>query len=1363
MKKQTAKIVTLLLTIVCAVCLAMGLAGCKTPGSSNGNNAAETKYDAIYDAYAEVVGNDALGHDEWYEVYMDSIDKVELGEFQVESYSLVTDNGKNYVEFVIGNKIYLLDLSGSDFTQNVAFVLTVTKKNGDVVGDVNLDIYNVSTGKTWRTDKTASDGTVRIYVPAADSNTYGVKVSATGNSSSLYSIPEGAEPTFSVSSQSTSVSVVLDQVITYVLQVRDALGSGIQNVALGVYRTDGGSDVEIAYGVTGASGNLTLFLVLEEGATYVIKIRDVEDALPEGYHAEEEEYSLDLVGRVTRITLVKGEQNYDFNVEAEEEITAQETGLPTHQPIAIEANSDLETFMHKDEDGYYMLDSLGTYSTLYVALDYPLAQVMGKNVTIYDLLQDNDNAYLFVKKVPHTSDGLTEDEAILENIWDRYIYTDMLLEYCKNANPDGLYPLNNDLLGFLKACAYLFNGYTGADTDWQLAVVYYDGPVLGLGPDAAMANVNVAANGTGISSTAIKLRSGLPTGLYSLKLFTTASWSSKSNYFVKVDSHYYPLYYGALKGETGSKHYEVIIYLTEGVDTQILVCMAYSYSAITVTSVQLDKWTENEDTVLTQPTNEITTTGEYEFALLPEGFYYYDLAVRLPERMYYSYTVELAEELPAGVSSVTMYSIYYGANNNGNGVVLPTDTTSFASKSLTSTSDSYSKSISTVFAANLMAPGIYFTYSGTDIITIKVKVTISLARININYDAGEGSGTIASATSQIVGNSYTLSSGVEMYKDDYILVGWLDPVSGTVYALGEIITLPDYDLNLVAQWKLDQRKKVDDELSVGNSVTTDYSSDYTTIEIPFGVLTEGNYLLIADFGANIGDVVAVNISGRSVSLLFSEERSTMGHYVYIMFVSLSADDRAITFNVSSEVSTTLSVSLGQPAVELKAGETTAVPFGPYGQTADEAYKITFGSSVEAGSSYKLTVSAYPGAAFVTFIATFSEGITSSQKNLGISVSSATYLTTTITLPADLDGAYLTLWARAASSGLTSFTIVNIKLEKVYTVSYVLGEDSTGSISDTATYNDGDTVTVKTNVPTNPDGIFKGWSLNGESVYNEAHESEYLHGGDTTTVNGKNVVLTAVWQYYNFSKANLGLGEEKKAEHVEFNSDEYYATRISLSEVLEGDYLLTFDFGSNDVGSRIAYYIGRSTTVINLVRSAKSTDEHHIYISYLSLAKTDKFLDFKPENISETVTATVIIEEFEIYEIQANGNWYDVPYSVWGSNYRPATTFSVNVNITEAGKYKITLKNDTGIEYDDDVYLYIGDNMGLDADSGRITFAFDSETDPNITDHTKNGVTDIENSFEFEAGLTMIIVSAFGNNKLYNKAFNFLQIKLEKID
>ena len=1361
MKKYTAKIITLLLTIVLAVCLAFGISGCKGRNKPTGStdDASDAIYDAIYEAYIAVLDEGAMDKTEWYSVYKDAIDAANLGDdFEIEGAVL---DGDDYVVFTFGNsKYYRLTINGSDFLECVQFTITTKDASDALLKGVNLDIYYTSGEErvVWRTVQTSTDGSVKLYVPVSDTKTYAVKVSAKGNSSSMYSIPEGEEPTFSVSSQSTSISIVLDKIITYVVQVRDALGSGIQNVALGVYRTDGGSDVEIAYGVTGASGNLTLFLVLKEGATYVIKIRDVEDALPAGYHAEEEEYSLDLVGRVTRITLVKSEQNYDFNVEAEEEITAQETGLPTHQPIAIEANSDLETFMHKDEDGYYTLDSLGTYSTLYVALDYPLAQVMGKKVTIYDLLQDNDNAYLFVKKVPHTSDGLTEDEAILENIWDRYIYTDMLLEYCRNANPDGLYPLNDDLLGFLKACAYLFNGYTGADTDWQLAVVYYNGPVLGLGPDAAMANVKIAAKGSGIGSAALKLRSDLPTGMYSLKLFTTnATWESSGNYFVTVDTHYYPLTIGSLKTGDAGKYYEVIVYLREGVDTQISFNVAYSYTATTVTSIQLDKWTEEEDTVVDLSFEEITKTGEYEFVLLPEGFYYYDLALRLPERTYYKYTIELAEELPAGVSSVTMYSVYCGATKSGNNVAQPTNSTLFASKVMSSLSDSYSKSItSNITAANLMAPGIYFTYSGTEILKIKVKVTIELTKIDINYDAGEGGGSIAPATAQTVGATYTLSLGDGMYKDDYVLVGWLDPVSGNIYAPGATITLPDYDLNLVAQWKVEQRKEVDKELSLGGSVTTDYSSDYTTIQIPFATLAEGNYLIVADFGANLGDFVTVTISGKAVFLLFSEERSSEGHYVYIMFVSLNADDKAISFGVSDNISTTLTVSLGQPAIELEAGETTAVPFGPYGQTAADAYKITFGSSVEAGSTYKLTVSAYPGAKFVAFTATFSDGITSSNKSLGLTISSATYLTTNITLTADIDGAYLTLWAKAASSGLTSFTIVNITLEKVYTVSYELGEDSTGSVSDTATYKDGDTVTVKTNVPTNPDGVFKGWSLNGESVYNEEHESEYLHGGDTTTINGADVVFTAVWQYYNFSEANLGLGEEKKAENVEFNSDKYYATRITFSEVLEaGKYIITFDFGSNEIDNRLPYYIGRNTTVTNLIRSIKSTDDHNIYISYLSISGTDKFLDFKPIYVSETVTATITLVKYEVYEIQADGEWQDVPFNAQNTNL-----FRVKVNLAEAGKYKIALKNNTGLNDPEYVYVYIGGT----GTSNRLMLKFENGVADVAGTTGSSGFQEITNEWNFSSGETEIYVSAYGfDTSTYNQPFNLFQIKLEKID
>lgn len=1331
MKKHTAKIVTLLLTIVFAVCLAMGLAGCNSCSSDNGNYATETKYDAIYDAYAEVVGNDALSHDEWYGAYMDSIDEVELGEFQIESATLVTDNGKNYVEFVIDGKIYLLDLDGNDFTQSVVFVLTVTKKNGDAVGDVNLDIYNVSTGKTWRTDKTASDGTVKLYVPAADSNTYGVKVSATGNSNLSYSIPEGEEPTFSISSENTEVSVVLEELVTYVIQVRDAVNGPIQGAALGVYKIDGESSVEIAFGVSGVSGNITFFLTLEEGAIYAIRFRDIEDAIPEGFHSEQDEFELNLTTKVTRIVLLKDKKTYDSKISAQNTIIDQEDADPKYQPAPIEVNPDLETYMRKDENGYYVLDSLGTYSTLYVALDYPLAQVMGKKVSIYDLLKDSENEYLFVKEVPYTEGGITEEEAILANTWTRYIYTDMLIEYCEKLNSDGVYPLNDDLLGFLKACSYLFNGYTGADTDWQLAVVYYDGPKLGVGEGAVSSTVRL--NGDTIINVAI--RNDIPAGLYNIKFVTSNSVMNGSPICYIIDGYRYDF---ATTKTSGAYAGKTPIYLHPGIDT-IGLYYTYFYGTMPSGYIQIDPY---NDTVfpIEIPEEGITEAGEYEVPLVPTAVKNSGLAVRLPNRLGYKYTVELLE-LPEGVTSVTL-NVPYSTGQYTKDNWPSSDTVATATMNKVGATKTYTVVDSVTTAKPWANPGIYFTYSGSEITTIKVKITIELTQIDITYSAGEGVGVVAGATGQKAGALYALASAEEMTKPGYIFAGWKDEVSGNVYYAGEVITLPGYNLNLVAQWRKEAPYVAEGTLDTTNSVTAVHNSSlYSLTQINLSQL-DGGYLLIVDFGANNpGDYVRVYVGDTLVRLVRDAVRSGEDGNVYIGYIELGSSVKSIIFptEVVTEFSATITVSLTKSDAVLQLDEEVLVPFGSYGITEEDAWKITLGNTVLPNQQYTLTYIPYDAAH--TFTATFS-GITNANKSFGNSTSTSnTYRVAQITVGDDVAMAYIYLASKTASD--TYYSIAYLKLEIVYSVTYVLGEGATGGPSALNYQADGTEVTIGTATPTRLDYTFEGWSLDGESVYDESHAESYLHGGDKVTIKGANIVLTAVWKAKTINTVALGVGDANKAENVKFNLTTYNGgTRLTLATVPAGKYIITAEFDT-DLNKVIAYSLSRNKDLQFVQIDELNSESKYVYYTYIYLAEagTNDYLHFE---LSTASNATFTLKAYN--ETLTIGNNYNIiPFNRYGT--ADGAMFRMKIaSGMDGATYKIEGKNYTALSNPSSVKISFTNDTGETLGTENLSL---------FSSGSLNTVT-------IPQGATYGTITAYSNSTSYDKEYTCLGVKLTRL-
>ncbi|MCH5148341.1 MAG: InlB B-repeat-containing protein [Clostridiales bacterium] len=1254
--KKGKRILIAILTMLCVVAAVLGIVGCN--GSCNGNGGGNNKYDGLYNAYVRALEDgEALSHDDWYATYKDAIDNANIGSnYTIDTAEAVTDNGVEYVEYLFTNgKIYRLTVEGSDFDEYVVFALAAKFDDGQEATNTYLDIYyeNGEDRVVWRTIKLDEDGKFNLYVPVKDTKTYGVRVSATGNSNQVGGIPVGEEPTFNVESEK-SVEITLYEPVEYRVVVEDVLGNPLAGAEVGIYYDDADNKSVIVRTVTGATGTLTAYFVVKEGSSYVIKL----SALPPAYAAEEESYPLNFNVGITTIVLLKTGVTTDIDVAVPANIAQQAEGDIRYTPANVSLTTPAEPYRQGKDN--YTLGSSG--AQLFVQLTKVKAGVHTSK-SILELITEDESYFNAVHL--HIEEGQSEEDALIENVWDRYIYGKMLKAYADKVNSDGLYALTDELYEFIKDCASLFAGATGSEKDYLNALMYYNGPALALGADGS---ISVPVQPNLGPATRVQVKAGMPGGYYKLSVKRPGNASGVS----------YRITYDGTEFTIGYNKSSVTIYFKSNFSTFDITSDATGYIGVHSVQLTLELSSETGDYDLVK---SIDKSGEYYLALYPksiaDGISYHGdtYNTKLPVRGYYTYTIDVLEA-PEGVN---VFGNFYVCDDD-----LPISVTWKRNISLEGsvTQRTYYSGLS----ANIQARpcfNLYYTvgedYEGAEdaVLVVKVSFTLRLDKINITYSGGTGAtGSMTGSNNVTVGTTYVLV-GNAFTNGNLKFAGWLEPVSGNVYKEGESITLPSYDLNFVALWREPTVNAVDEKLGTSKPLTISIdTARYTSTIVNFDTdeVVAGRYTLKADFGtATFGNAVQVEIGGKALSMIISKEFSTEGHNVYILHFALTSDkvkvdgedgetevellkETTVTF-ITASGSTTYNITLNLSAytgsvLEVDDSGIEAVVNAYYstGTTvinATTAFTFTFGESVQAGTKYRLFLQNYSG---VTVLIYFYTGRgTATVSSTSISMNAGASGVTDYTAPADLEGIelYIRVYSNSSTYTVHAGKMLGVRLANSYSYSYDKNDngESTGSVGGSASRAAGEIVSLPSNTSSyklkRPDYEFMGYTIDPDfTEYNP--DETYLQLGTTFEMPARDVVIKAVWRKLVYNQAQLGVGEEGKVTNFVLSSD-YEGGRVFLKdEVKAGTYIITLEL-DHDLGSILNagypsimyfYFNSPSTNNVYLDRDDTASSEgHYVYKAIMVVNEGEgRYFHFYQKPADET-KVTLLLEEYDLKKIE----------------------------------------------------------------------------------------------------------------------------------
>lgn len=1295
--KTGKKILIAILAMLCVAAAVVGIVGCnnKTPTTQP-----ETKYDAIYNAYVEVLneeGEDAMGHDEWYDAYMSSIDAAQIGEdFEIEEYFFVTDNSADYVEYVFTNgKIYRLSLAGNNFIEYVVFTINTKDDEGASLGGVNLDIYNVSNGSVWRTIQTgAQTYSFKLYVPAKDPNTYGIKVSSVNDHNHTFGIPVGDEPTFTVSSAKT-IEVELSTPIVYMVRTTNTLDIPIGGVAVGIYYNDEDNTAEIASGVTGNTGTLTVYLVVKPGSHYIVKFQDVEDAIPFGFYCNNEEFELDFEYNITTIQLLKHISYIDHVVtDYATEIAQEQDGDVKYdpEPVALNAGAALE----KLANGTYTLDG----RAVYVALDMLVERVHAEK-SIFEIVNEEESEIFFAGLALHYEEGQTDEEAAVENVFDRFSYVDMLKAYGAKVNAEGLYLLNDDLLAFVKNCAYLFAGATGAETDWMLPLMQYEGPKLAPGTDGQLEGVRMPGTNSAGVTISVGLKRNITAGYYVI----IAHSNSALNYLA-----------------FGSGSYNTSYRLTNMTDKTVGDNSKYTYNYgyylyidSSITSVSyVNEWGNYTFTLElvflsdVQLPEQITESGEYVLPIIPNTYtrgsitnntFNDSLGTKLLQRGYYSYTIEVlewpavyeGEELSTEITSVSYAKLHYTGSTTSSNITLTKTGTSSNDGNITSSS---------VTAANTPRILFYYatsTYGNLGVLTIKVRLTLALTRVNITYDKGVTeedevpvTGTTASQSNQVVGATITLKDN-GFKKEGYVFAGWQDE-EGNVYEGGASFVVPGHDVKLTALWAKEVIKEVEN-LGTEKDLTVELDPEkYTTVTIGFDKDVEaGAYVLTLDFGADyLGAKLVATLGSKTVHLVYSSELSTGEHNIYLGYLYIESHEEQVEVEGEGEGEEpeepvtvtvfdklTLSITIFEKAytakftlkayepVALKLDKDSEVAFNYYGK---DVFTFVFDETVQPSTAYRIVITNISDVAMGIW---FYNG-TAQLFSTGTVAAGGVYAYS-YTTPESLED--MVLHVRASSSSSYGwYSVVGIKIASTFSVTYDFNDNGdperTGTLP-TVSPNlraEGEQITISTTKPVRPDYEFMGWSADPDFEEYDPEET-YLQGNDIFVMPYKAVVFKAVWRSLVYFETEIGAGSANKAT-VEFDSAKYEGTRVTLKDgTSAGAYNITLE-SDTALGETITYNTGRNAFGRLTFKEYSMSTGKYVYTGTVVIAEAKPFLHF---NITteKTVNATVTLEEYTKKALKA-GEEVDVIINAYGATGDYISKFALDASV-DAANYQIKIE------------------------------------------------------------------------------------------
>ena len=1288
MKKHTAKIITMLLTIVFAVCLAMGLAGCSSCSGCNDDYATETKYDAIYDAYAEVLEEDALSKTEWYSVYKDAIDAANLEEgFEVNGAVL---DGDDYVVFTFGDgKLYRLSINGSDFLECVQFTLTTKDTDDALLKGVNLDIYYTDNGErvVWRTVKTdATTGTFLLYLPVSDTKTYGIQVSSTGDHNHTYGVAE--DVTFTASASDKHITVVLAEVTTYMVRVENSIGNPIAGVAIGIYHNDADNKTAIAEAVTGASGTLTAYFVVKQNAKYVIKFQNVANAIPAGYTASAEAYELDFSTKVTVIVLEMNRKVQNVDATYSSNIAREFDNNDMRYDYAELA---LNAKVSQSGNSYYV----GT-AKIFIALDKLIPRMNGTN-TIVEIANEDDK-YFVVEKL-HIEPGQSEEEALIANIYDNVNYTNLIKAYGAKVNSDGVYALNNDLYSFLTDCAHLLSGATGDKTDENLPLVYLDGPVLSAGE----AGIYEDAVIPGYTADPLTVR--LRTHTAGFFKFTITGGDPVGRYFVIVNGSDIPM---TADGENVS----AIVYLPEEITTvQFHSDLAYE-TTVTISLTQTASGSVTAPDILDED-------GEYTFPVYPadvvkEVYFTSNYFTTLRERQHYHYTMEILE-CPEDIELMGRFYIVDDSGTSGrvSHVNMPI---SVDEPMVNYVYLDYKVGDSAMIYNKL--PRLLFFHEGYDFRTVKVKFTFKNDSVNYFFERGEGDQGKYSSYFNLIDTYVSLSipakgflpdgaqeflktetipgtDGQEPTVINYILVGWLDEEDGAFYPYGSTILVPDinHDVTLVAQWKKPVEYTADGQLGVGDenkleNITFKTDEVYNVkVMLNTASVTTGMYYLNAVLDTNFGTTLKIVLckdgstttTPATAYMLLDEAHSSEGQYVYIGLFDKTASYDCFTIDINSSIGEVTikqlhlkAFSVSDYTLTLDAEDEILVPFdnssATWTSSSLNAYYVNL-SGVTSSVKLRVFITNPTDIKINGFVYRYYTTSNSYGVSFGVNPGE--------TIVVSLSSVSQSKLLFKSDNDRNYYAWLKVRIATGYKLSYDNNTDDTqyaGSLPETVSSRaKGELVQITKPLSplTRPDYDFVGWSPVQGVEYDP--NTEYYQTGDYIEMPAGNLVLYAVWKLKNFNYVEVGVGEENKLVDAIIDSSLYQGTRVRLKEGAKGAaYRITLEFDHN-MGGSVLFTTDSYIPVLAELKEVISGRYVYVGIAYIA---EGYFIHFNMET-EEPIKLSVTLEKYVQATLEADSDYIDVILVAGIAKNDYIIKVPLGESMT-AGNYRLMIQSTIGV-------------------------------------------------------------------------------------
>ncbi len=1239
--KHLKQVILAMLAVLCVIAGGIGLFGCTTGDGPSQQLQISDQYKAIYQQYSEAAGSDAKTLEDWYVDITGDITALNGGD--ITDITVITVDSVKYVSVTFtGGKLYLEPLTGGDFKEYVRYTVTAQNdQSAPITTGVNLEIYYISGGEKHvaRTVRTGSRGTAEAYLDVSAVTTFYIGVAE--QSKEEYGIPYGDEPVINATSAEKSVTVTLRTPVKYTVTVQDNTENPVADVEISLQYAPVGTSqaVTIQKEKTGTDGTVK-FVFAKKDVDYQLTVTDT--TIPETYEKIAEPIALDFESAPSAytISLIQAKKYDEDVVPSPKEGLTKPQDHPSQDVEFVVADDKLGTEF--DEESLTKTSGAYTYNdkTVYVALGYAMERALGGQ-SISEIITDETTKDYFSYEV------LTDE---VTNTWTRHLYYTLLSAYCAKTDSKGLYPLDDELLSFLKDAGEhgLFKASEEVleGNEWVLLLVTYD-PNEKLAPGAENGyevQIEKASTSqyTGGKYVTIPVVKGLEEGWY--KLSTTVDTDRIDLDKIAAVNGF--VFWGNAADTKG--RLRVFNLFREGDTNTVSGYLYYNGGEISVAH-QINENTgwkagADEKIFLTfeleksdndyQEKQYIDTKGEFEIPVYPSSWINTtDMNSGNPSngalqqpcgnlalfgsylnlwRAYVSY--EISVTLPDGVEKITAYTYNYNFTNDPSKPQYNLQGL-FAKKTANELSgDTLSCALYTLNQSTVKSneiPGFTLVYDGDEIVTAKVKVVEKPIRYLAIYDDGAGNTWVyAGSTYQYYqnGSAHMVApvSVTRFQKEGYLFDGWLYTYEGLEEPLpaapNDRITVQGADLYVTAQWRKITSNAVDNKLGLGadGKVTAALDTNLyteTIVSLADGI-ESGSYVLTVFTGDR--QLTTLSVTVGDWTCYFVESVSEDETYTYTAFITVGADTKSIVFpTMDAEYDgITAEITLAKyEEVTIAVDDTEMfIPVNQYvninGEEDPNLFKVKLPEDLVPGT-YKIDIKAKSSKIGTVVKALSDKAVDASYIIGGSATGTYTFV----------EGEKSMYFFDGGSQKVVEAMIIS--MHRVYNVTYAKGDDNaTGTTAAQMGREPGDTVTVSACNYTWKDHTFFGWK------YVDGTEEKTLLPGDTFEMPAKDVVLTAVWREIVHSNANLVPG----ADFVDLEIDATKYTDVviqgsSAMNVSSGTFKFIADFGNYKYEKPFTLVVplnqgGRTQQVnVNLVYSeaesyGEGDDRHNIYVGYV---------------------------------------------------------------------------------------------------------------------------------------------------------------------